>query len=362
MVIDQANNVFVTSMNAGQPTLVTSPYNPYFVVSTDQGTTFSVPSTIDGPNYLAGSLIKQPMPSPSIGSDGAFYAAYPSYVFTQSTSAHIYLAKSNDLGTTFSYSSIYSGSGSVSDPLPKKGTLLITDPTNSNHLALFILLDLDGDADIYMIETTDGINWNTPLRVNQDAVGNGKMQDLVWADFNENGDLAVCWRDRRNGALTGYETESEIYGTIKLSGNANFEPDFAISSQLVNHANVLEGAGNDFMNVHFIGDTLTAVWGDVRTGTLNIFINKMDVISGSSSLYTIYNEKGIIQIYPNPASEEISIENFSAINNVKLINLKGELIQEIDTEKVNIQHLKSGEYLLIYEYNGKMFSSNFMKN
>ncbi len=361
IAVDQNGTVFITTMNADQPTLVTAPYHPYVVVSNDQGSTFTNPIIMDAPNYLAGSLIKQPMPSPAIGNDGTFYAAYPSYVFTQSVTAQIILAKSTDNATTFSHSIVYNGGGGPQDNFAKVGTLLITNPTNANHLVLLSPMDFNGDIDIYMTETTDGTNWSAPIRINQDGISNGKMQDLVWADFNENGDLAVCWRDRRNGSANGYQTETEIYGTVRFAGNTNFEPDFAVSSQQANHDAVLENAGNDFMNVQFRGDTLYALWGDVRTGTLNIFLNKTNIINGNSSTTEVYNEQNILSVYPNPAQNEITITSFEQATNVELYSIDGVFIQKIEQKKLDIQQLKSGKYLIKFTYKNQQYSTKFVK-
>ncbi|MBL1280342.1 MAG: T9SS type A sorting domain-containing protein [Fluviicola sp.] len=362
MVIDQSNNIFITSGNANQPSVI-SPYNPYFVVSTDGGVNFTTPAVMDGPNFLAGdNVVKQPIPSPTIAADGSFYAAYPSYVFTQNFNAQLLLAKSTDLGVNFTYSSIYAGSDAESNPLAKRGFLLLADPTLTNHLVLFAILNYSGDADIYLTETIDVINWSAPSRVNQDLFGNGRMQDLVWADFNSNGDLGVCWRDRRNGATSGYQTETEIYATVKYKDSSNFENDFVISSQLVNHDAVLEGSGNDFMNVQFVGDTLYSVWGDVRTGTLNIFINKTNVIDGTVSTFSIAKEEGIIGLYPNPSQEEIHIQNFDEISDALLINSSGKVLRKVTIDKIDIRLLPKGTYLLTYNYKGKRISSKFVKN
>ena len=362
MVIDQSGNIFITSMNPDQPTLVTAPYNPYFVVSSDGGATFTFPQTIDAPNYLAGDLITQPVPTPAIGSDNAFYAAYPSYVPSQSLFAQIFLAKSTDLGANFTYSTILTGGDAVIDPFAKKASLLIADPNDADHLVHISLRDINGDADLFLIETLDGLNWSVPQRINQDGIGNGKMQDLLWADFNENSDLAVCWRDRRNASVNGYQTETEIYGAIKLNGEPDFLPDFVISSQQVSHDAILEAAGNDFMNVHFIADTIYTIWGDVRTGNLNIFINKMNVDTGTSSIQTIHQETGVIEIFPNPSKDFINLSNFDKVSEVKIINLSGQLIQNINKSVVNISDLPKGEYILIYNYQHKKLTTRFQKH
>ena len=99
------------------------------------------------------------------------------------------------------------------------------------------------------METFDGISWTAPERVNQDPIGNGSMQDLIWGGFNENGDMAICWRDRRNAPSTGYQTDTEIWGAIRFKDSSNFEPDFVISNQQVQHESILEGKGNDFQRL-----------------------------------------------------------------------------------------------------------------
>ena len=362
MVIDNMDRIFITTMNADQPTLVNAPYHPYFVVSSDDGNTFTTPNSFDGTNFLAGSVIKQPTPAPAIGADGTFYATYPSYVFAQDFNAQMFLAKSTNAGSSFNYTTIYTGSDAVSDPFAKKGFVLVTDPTAPNHIGLIALYDINGDSDVYYSETIDGITWTALQRVNQDPIANGKMQDLVWGDFNSNGDLAICWRDRRNATSNGYQTETEIFGAVKFKDSSTFSNDFVISSQQVSHDAILEGSGNDFMHVQFQADTIYAVWGDVRTGTLNIFINKTNVTTGVSSLSEIYTEKGILSIFPNPSEKEIQLKSFELITNVELYNSRGEFIQKIEHQKTNIQQLHIGEYLIIYTYKGKRFCTKFIKN
>ena len=139
-----------------------------------------------------------------------------------------------------------------------------------------------------------------------------------------------------------------------------FEQDFAISSQQVNHAAVLENAGNDFMNVNFIGDTLYAVWGDVRTGTLNIFLNKINVNDATSNITTIYQATNLITVYPNPANAYFIIKDYNKLSNVRLLSMKGKLIQNINNEKVLIDILSNGHYLVVYDLNGKSFTSKLI--
>lgn len=347
--------IYVTTINADQPTLVTPPYHAYLVVSDDNGATFSTPRFIDTTNFNVGT-ITQAGNSPVVDANGTFYASYPSYDTSQSPFAHIYLASSTTLGVDMDHVNAYTILiPGTTDPFAKKGGRMMTDPSQPNHLAMTLIGQQNGDGDIYFMETYDALTWTTPYRLNDDAVGNGKLQDLVWGEFNENGDLAICWRDRRNGSASGYQTETEIYAAIKYRDSSGFGPNFPISTQQVPHNVILEGSGNDFLNVRFVGDTMYTIWGDVRTGTLNIFLNKTSVSSGTSSIQTIHTDEPLIKIYPNPANEQFSIENFENYENCVLIDPSGRIIQEIKTETINSESIPSGTYFVQFQSTKKVF-------
>lgn len=354
--------IYVTSMNANQPSIVVPPYNPYLSVSIDNGASFLSPRYLDTVNYLAGSTIGQPMPTPAIGADGTFYASYPSYETSQSVYAHLYLASSTSQGANVDHANLYTVlMAGVSDPLAKKAGKLMADPSTPNHLVMLNLSEESGDADLYFMETFDAVNWTTPARVNQDPLSNGKMQDLIWGAFNEQGDLAICWRDRRNAASSGYQTDTEIYGVIRYKDSVNFENDFAISSQQAAHNAILNDSGNDFLSVRFVGDTLYTIWGDVRTGVLSIYINRMSVSNGTSSLTEIHTEESLIHIFPNPAEDLVHIENFDLVENCTLYDQQGRQLSTVDHPDLNVRHLAPGSYFICYTADGRHYSASFVK-
>jgi len=282
MVIDQSNgvnqgNIYITTMNA---TLynVTPPYHPFLVVSTDHGLSFSPPTTIDEGDFAAGNIISQPVPSPTLGADGTLHIVYPAYVLSQNLSPRWIHASSSNAGGDFIYHEVYVGGNGFFDNLPKTGALLISNPNNANNLAFFVVRAESSDPDIYMTESFDqGVSWSTMQRINDDEFDNGVTQDLVWADFDSQGNLAVCWRDRRDAVDSGYEVPSKIYGTWREANSDQFIANFEVSSQEADHHNVLNGAGNDFMCVKLVDDTLNAVWGDVRSGILSIYLNRITI-------------------------------------------------------------------------------------
>ncbi len=360
--------VYITSMNADQPTISLPPYHPYLSVSTDNGVSFSNPRYLDTLSFNAGSTITQPMPSPLVTSGGIFMAIYPSYEpINQGPFAHLYIAQSTSAGADINHLDAYSGSGNpISNSFLKKGSLFKSDPSDPNHLAYFFLKETSSDVDVYFMESFDaGINWTAQQRVNQDPLGNGKLQDLVWADFDLDGDLAVCWRDRRNGGTNTYQTDTEIYAVVRWKDSINFSPDFPISDQLIQHDDVLDGKGNDFMNVNFLNDTIYAVWGDVRTGILSIYINKISAIDGTNSIHLISKESlSAFTIYPIPSIDKIYIKENIKIDSYKIINENGQEIMsgnEFTENGLSISMLASGIYQIYFYTDKSIEKSTFIK-
>ncbi len=303
-------NIYVTTMppNIFGPLL--PPYNPYFIRSTDGGATFQPWKYLDTIGWLAGSLIFQPMPTPAVSANGTFHAVYPSWFRPQNIFPQYFIASSGNEGLNFSYNVVFTAQNAFTDTLAKKGYLLITNPANANHLA-FLHLGVDyGDADVFLRESFDGgVNWTSPVRVNDDPIGNNRMQDLVWADFDNDGDLVVSWRDRRNGTDDSYATASEIWGAVRWKDSTGFSANFRISDTIVAYDTILAESGNDFMCIKFVDDTLSAVWGDTRTGKLNIWFQRMTLNGTIVSIRQLSSENmPDVETYPNPAVSEVTIK------------------------------------------------------
>lgn len=371
MVVDRSGGlndgvIYITTMNADQPSLVIPPYNPYLSVSVDAGNTFLTPRFLDTLDYLAGSTIKQPMPSPVVTSDGEFIAIYPSYEpLAQGPFAHLFLGRSITAGADLFHTDAYSGTGNtITDPNLKKGSLLKSDPSNPDHLAYFFLRQVSTETDIYFMESFDrGQTWSAQTRVNQDPVGNGKLQDLVWADFDLDGDLVICWRDRRSASGTGYSQNTEIYGVVRWHGNSSFETDFTISDQSVSHQSILEGSGNDFMSVRLLNDTLYTVWGDVRTGNLSVYLNKKALVSGIQSVSMIHGDQKEVLIYPNPTDNEIHLKNDVLAEEFNVTSADGKVLMKgYNTTTIDVKSLLKGSYNIELKVKGVVYTTSFLKD
>jgi hypothetical protein len=267
--------LFITSKPAPW---IAPPNRPYFTSSADGGVTWSHWRYIDGPGFLVGGMIKAPMASPAAASDGGFHCLYPSWVIAQNILPGYIHAKSADGGATFSYNGAVYASTGIRDTLAKAGGHLASDPSDARHLAFIFPGTAYGDLDIFLIESfDDGGTWTGPVRLNSDPAGNGKMQDLAWCDFDAAGNFVAAWRDRRNGADTGYMTGSEIWGCIRWKDSTNFSRNFRISDTLAGYRPVLALNGNDFMTLAVANDTLHAAWGDARSGILSIWYARINL-------------------------------------------------------------------------------------
>lgn len=357
MAIDRSTastqgTIYVTSMNLNR---TNAPFNPYVSISTDNGVTFST-SYLDTAGWLAGSANNLPMPSPTISSSGIFYASYPSFVVAQSPFARLVLASSNDAGATFTHRSV----GNIINPVPltnfpdaKKAGLLLSDPANPNHLAAIGLRTTNGDLDVFLTESFDsGSTWNTPIRVNDDPISNNRLQDLIWGDFDNDGDLVITWRDRRNGMDGTYATDSEIYAAYRPFSATQFQPNFRLSSLLIPYDPILTSSGNDFMSVQLENDIIYAVWGDARSGDLNIWFQKTDTQGNILSLQEISsNTQSEIKIFPNPASSILNIKS-KEILEATLIDIQGKEIFKtsnnlnVDELQITTDGFSNGTYIL----------------
>ena len=370
MVIDRSGGIhdgtiYISAMNAKQPTLVTPPYHPYLSVSKNGGLSFETPRYLDSLNYLAGSSIPQVMPSPVVSANGTFFAIYPSYETTQSIFPRYLLANSTSQGLSLNHTIVYQGLDfGAQNNLLKRGALLKADPSNAAHLAYFFLSEINDGADVYFIETfNSGVTWSTMKRINQDPIANGKLQDLLWADFDSDGDLLVCWRDRRNGLGTSYAETTEIYAAVRHKDSINFTSDYAISSQQIQHDSILESSGNDFMNTCLMNDTAYAIWGDVRSGSLKIYLHKWNIFSQVSTISEIPTNE-TIQLFPNPSNLLIQLPQHLIGETYTIFSSNGSCIvkKEVLDEFIDISGLAKGGYTLQIQKDKFLYGAKFIKD
>jgi hypothetical protein len=361
-----SGNIYITTMPPKVFGYLPPPYHPYFIRSVDGGNSFEPLVYLDKTGWLTGNNIPQPMPTSTVTTNGIFHAAYPSWVSSQNVYPQYILVSSSDGGNTLNYKSIVnlSGNTAFSDSLGKKGYLLRSNPNNPAHLIFILLLKNYGDGDVFFMESfNSGNTWSGLTRVNDDPIGNNRMQDLVWADFDDDGDLFVAWRDRRNAPDSTFTTSSEIWGAIKWKDSTGFSPNFIISDSLVPYDTILGAtSGNDFMSVQFVNDTIYSVWGSNRDGALNIWFQKMTVSGTTTNINIIHELNNDLLIYPNPVSETVHIKTYNLkIKSIKLFNSDGKFVKEYFNNDFSVLNLPDGIYFIKTMTDKTTFTNKLIK-
>jgi hypothetical protein len=111
--------------------------------------------------------------------------------------------------------------------------------------------------------------------------------------------------------------------------------------------------GNDFMSAVYSGDTLYTVWGDSRSGKLNIWFAKTIASTNTTVDLNVLNEgNDIFQVFPNPAQQQlkISILQAAGLAPIEIYNLEGQKVfSKVPTkmqDEIDISNIKSGVYLV----------------
>jgi hypothetical protein len=332
------------------------PNRPYFISSADGGNTWNNWRYLDSTGYLVGNLIAQPMAAVAHAGISKTVTVYPSYLPSQSVYARLICAYTTNNGNSFSYKVMINltGSGTNNDSA-KLGYRLVANPSDSNHLAFITPSNSSGEYDVMLMESFNGGNtWTAPLRINDDPIGNNKLQDLVWGDFDNNGNLLITWRDRRNGGGSSYATASEIFYAYRNKDSVNFQPNGTLSTNIVPYNNILSQNGNDFMCSVLQDDTLNAAWGDTRDGSLDIWYVRMKASTGTlTSMQLIESSSTEIVAQPNPTQDFLTAGFRSGIATEEyfLYDLNGKLIQSEKINRsqfqLNLSTIKKGIYILM---------------
>jgi hypothetical protein len=179
----------------------------YFTRSTDQGQTFSMPfrisdtggDCVDSDNTVEGAV-------PAVGPNGEIYVVWAGPL-------GLVLDKSMDGGLTFSKDKVigdipggwdFAVEGlSRANGMPVTGVDLSNGP-NKGTLYVNWIDARNGDPDVFVMSSRNGgESWTTPVRVNDDAIKNGKVQFFTWMAVDPiDGSVNVFFYDRRDTPST----------------------------------------------------------------------------------------------------------------------------------------------------------------
>lgn len=134
---------------------------------------------------------------------------------------------------------------------------------NRGHLYVAWSDNRNGDPDILLVRSEDnGAAWSTPIRVNDDAIGNGKDQWFPWLAVDPKGRVIVTFFDRRRDPGN---RAYEIWGAISRDGGRTFDTNFLVSD--TRSDGDLNGFIGDYGGLAATADRLYPLWTDLRAGT-----------------------------------------------------------------------------------------------
>ncbi len=206
--------------------------------STDGAKTFQMPRPIsDAPGDCVDSDNTVEGAVPAIGLDGR---------------VHVVWAGPKGLVHDSSADGVTWGDDRVIDPMPGGWDIPIpgitrhngmpvtaVDAGNGPHRGTIYVNWIDarnGDPDVFVMRSADsGKTWSAPVRVNDDAVGNGAVQFFTWMAVDpSDGSVNVLFYDRRGrtGTRSGLTLARSTDGGRTFANHAVNIPDFEVTDKI----------------------------------------------------------------------------------------------------------------------------------
>ena len=223
-----------------------------------------------------------------------------------SSNADVTYDRSTNGGTSFGTDQIIT-TGVFPDGLPNGVNTFPTIATDngtgarSGWVYVAFADNRNGDCDVFLIKSTNsGVNWSAPLRVNNDPIGNGKLQYWPTIAVNDAGNVAILFMDTRN---TADNTIIEAYIARSYDGGVTFNNELLStepSPTSIPGSNVRFG---DYIDMDYKGIRLVPVWTDERAGGFNtdIYTSEIDELLSSGEITGNQpTEFKLNQNFPNP--------------------------------------------------------------
>lgn len=230
--------------------------------STDDGKTWSSPRAVS-PSHEAALLHTS-----AVAHDGTMYLLYTMYQIESGRYPwEIKLLASHDGGRTFASplpvarienptSKAAAGFWGVTD-FPRAGGLpvMALDPRGSGTLYVIWGDHSSGDRDIFSIASKDGgRTWTAPVRVNDDAEGNGKDQVLQRAAVDpKDGSVYVVFYDRRTDP-------KNLLPTVTLARSTDGGRTFANYAWSVTPADPKLASFGDYLGLAALDGRVYGAW------------------------------------------------------------------------------------------------------
>jgi hypothetical protein len=302
------------------------------IKSTNGGVNWSTPANVSEATYgVQGS-------DPAISTNGQINVVW---VANNGSNSSIYYDKSTDGGNTFGTDIVISTGTTPTLPnsaqtFPSIAADISGGPRNG-YLYTVFSDSRNGDPDVFLCRSTNGgSNWSAPLRVNNDAIANSKLQYWPWIGVNDNGNIAIIWLDTRN---TTSNTIFEAYLARSNDGGLTFTNELLSTQPSPTSTPGTNVRFGDYICVDYWKNKIVPVWTDERAGGTNmeIYTAIINTVVGISPVSNkIPDELKLEQNYPNPFNPTTNIK-YQITNNgfvlVKVFDILGKEITTLVNEK-----------------------------
>jgi hypothetical protein len=224
--------------------------------SIDEGVTWSSPVSVSDGQGVQGSF-------PAVGPNGELYVVWHNY----NNSGQMMFDKSTDGGVTFGIDKVVSSAPNAWFPHmavdlsggPRHGYIYVTwnDERNSDDDAFLSYSSDDGDT------------WSPATRLNNDPVGNGKLQYWPSIAVSELSEISIIFYDTRNTPNNNF---IEAYLARSADGGLTFTNELIStepSPTSIPNGDVRFG---DYINIDAYGGNIIPVWTDERAGSVDMDI------------------------------------------------------------------------------------------
>ena len=181
-----------------------------------------------------------------------------------------YFSKSTDGGSTFSTPLAAASGPTPMVPWSQNGYLtfpsIAVDLSGGSHNGnIYVTWSdaTDGDADVFLSRSTNlGVSWSSPLRVNDDPIGNGKIQTWPWITVNDSGKISIVYFDTRN---TPNDSTTETWMAQSNDGGLTFTNTVISSQQSQTNRPNTDVRFGDYIGIDSWGGHTVPVWTDQKS-------------------------------------------------------------------------------------------------
>lgn len=305
------------------------------IKSTNGGASWSSPVAVStGATYGQGS-------DPAVGANGELYVVWTD-AFSYSTQ---YFAKSTNSGASFTSPLVVASGPSANIPWSQSGPTTfpsiacdISGGSRNGYIYVTWCDGRNGDADAFLSKSTDrGSSWSSPVRVNNDGIGNGKVQAWPWIAVNNTGLVSIVFYDTRN---TPNNNTIECWVARSSDGGSTFTNEVLSTQQSPTNEPNSDVRYGDYIGVDFWTNKIIPVWTDERAGgfDMDIYSANYDITGVAPIVNTIPKNYGLEQNYPNPFNPTTTIDfylpNEGKIN-LRVYDINGRMVSKIFDGNMN---------------------------